>query len=67
MLPVSDRDALAATHARQAIEDPHALACIGGFHSSQVMAAAPVLGGAGLALIAPAPPTAVSKARRSSG
>ena len=26
-----DRDALAATHARQAIEDPHALACIGGF------------------------------------
>ena len=52
--PVSDRDALAATHAQQAIEDRHALACIGGFHSSQAMAAAPVLAAAGLALIAPA-------------
>ena len=48
------RDALAATHAQQAIEDRHALACIGGFHSSQAMAAAPVLAAAGLALIAPA-------------
>ena len=49
-----DRDALAGEHARQAVEDPDALACIGGFHSSQAMAAAPALAAAGLALIAPA-------------
>ena len=48
-----DRDALAATHARQAGEDPDALAYIGGFHSSQALAAAPVLADAGLVLIAP--------------
>jgi branched-chain amino acid transport system substrate-binding protein len=48
------RDALAVAHARTAIEDDGALAYIGGFHSSQAMAAAAVLGEAGMALIAPA-------------
>ena len=49
-----DRDALTAEHARRAAEDPEALAFIGGFHSSQALAAAPALGEAGLVQIAPA-------------
>jgi ABC-type branched-subunit amino acid transport system substrate-binding protein len=36
----ADRDALAGEHARVAIGEPDALAMIGGFHSSQVMATA---------------------------
>jgi branched-chain amino acid transport system substrate-binding protein len=48
-----ERDALAVAHARAAIEDAEAIAYIGGFHSSQAMAAAPLLGEAGMALIAP--------------
>ena len=38
-----DRDALAAAHAQRAACDPAALAGIGGFHSSQALAAAPAL------------------------
>ena len=49
-----DRDALTAEHARRAAADPEARAFIGGFHSSQVLAAASALGEAGLAQIAPA-------------
>ena len=52
--PASDRDALARDPRAAAAEDPDALAYIGGFHSSQALAAAPVLADAGLALIAPA-------------
>ena len=47
------RDALTAEHARRAADDPRALAFIGGFHSSQVLAAAPVLGESRFAQIAP--------------
>ena len=48
-----DRDELAATHARRAVEDGAALAYLGDFHSSQVLATAPVLSEAGLLQVAP--------------
>ena len=48
-----DRDELAATHARRAVEDEAALAYLGDFHSSQVFATAPILSTAGLLQVAP--------------
>ena len=48
-----DRDALTLEHAQRAADDLEALAFVGGFHSSQVLAAAPVLAASQLAQIAP--------------
>ena len=48
-----DREERAADAARQAAEDPLAVAYLGDFHSSQVMASAPILGAAGLLQVAP--------------
>jgi branched-chain amino acid transport system substrate-binding protein len=48
-----DRDEVAAAHARRAVEDQAALAYLGDFHSSQVLATAPVLSEAGLLQVAP--------------
>jgi branched-chain amino acid transport system substrate-binding protein len=48
-----DRDARAAEIAVRAAEDPRALAYLGDFHSSQVLATAPILGEAGLLQVAP--------------
>jgi ABC-type branched-subunit amino acid transport system substrate-binding protein len=50
----ADRDARARENARRAAEDPDALAYLGDFHSSQVMATAPILSAAGLLQVAPA-------------
>jgi branched-chain amino acid transport system substrate-binding protein len=47
------REASAAGAARQAAEDPDAVAYLGDFHSSQVMATAPILGTVGLLQVAP--------------
>jgi len=49
-----DRDAQAAANARRAGGDERALAYLGDFHSSQVLASAPILGQAGLLTVAPA-------------
>jgi branched-chain amino acid transport system substrate-binding protein len=48
-----DRDARAAANARAATADEDALAYIGDFHSSQVLASAPILSEAGLLQVAP--------------
>lgn len=48
-----DRDERAAANARRAAADPEALAYLGDFHSSQVLASAPVLATAGLLAVAP--------------
>ncbi len=48
-----DRDDLAAGHARDAAADDAALAYLGDFHSSQVLATAPILSAAGLLQVAP--------------
>ena len=48
-----DRDAQALANAHSAADDPHALAYLGDFYSSQVQAAAPVLSDAGLLQVAP--------------
>ena len=48
-----DREAKAVAHAERAVEDDRALAYLGDFHSSQVMATVPVLGPAGLLQVAP--------------
>jgi branched-chain amino acid transport system substrate-binding protein len=48
-----DRDAQAAAIARAAAADDDVLAYIGDFHSSQVLASAPILSGAGLLQVAP--------------
>jgi branched-chain amino acid transport system substrate-binding protein len=48
-----DRDRQAADNARRAAGDPGALAYLGDFHSSQVLATAPVLSAAGLLQVAP--------------
>jgi branched-chain amino acid transport system substrate-binding protein len=48
-----DRDGRAAANARRAAEDREALAYLGDFHSSQVLASAPVLAAAGLLTVAP--------------
>jgi branched-chain amino acid transport system substrate-binding protein len=48
-----DRDEQAFSNARRALEDPHALAYLGDFHSSQVLRTAPLLGEAGLLQVAP--------------
>jgi branched-chain amino acid transport system substrate-binding protein len=47
------REESAAAAARQAAEDPDAVAYLGDFHSSQVMATAPILGTVGLLQVAP--------------
>jgi branched-chain amino acid transport system substrate-binding protein len=47
------REESAADAARQAAEDREAVAYLGDFHSSQVMATAPILGTAGLLQVAP--------------
>jgi branched-chain amino acid transport system substrate-binding protein len=47
------REERAADAARQAAEDPDAVAYLGDFHSSQVMATSPILGTAGLLQVAP--------------
>jgi branched-chain amino acid transport system substrate-binding protein len=49
----ADRDQQARENARRAAADDGALAYIGDFHSSQVEATAPILGGAGLLQVAP--------------
>jgi branched-chain amino acid transport system substrate-binding protein len=49
----ADRDAQAIANARRAAGDGDALAYLGDFHSSQVEAAAPILGEAGLLQVAP--------------
>ena len=48
-----DRDEQAIRNAQRAFEDPHALAYLGDFHSSQVLRTAPLLGEAGLLQVAP--------------
>lgn len=48
-----DRDKRAVENAQVAVADTEALAYLGDFHSSQVLAAAPVLGEAGLLQVAP--------------
>lgn len=48
-----DRDEQAISNAGRALEDAHALAYLGDFHSSQVMRTAPLLGEAGLLQVAP--------------
>ena len=50
---VEAREELAADAARQAAEDPEALAYLGDFHSSQVAASSAILGPAGLLQVAP--------------
>jgi ABC-type branched-subunit amino acid transport system substrate-binding protein len=40
-----DREAQAVSNARRAVEDDHALAYLGDFHSSQILETAPILGG----------------------
>jgi branched-chain amino acid transport system substrate-binding protein len=49
----ADREERASANARQAADDPEALAYIGDFHSSQVLETAPILGEADLLQIAP--------------
>jgi branched-chain amino acid transport system substrate-binding protein len=49
----ADRDGQALANARRAADDREALAYVGDFHSSQVAAAAPILGAAGLLQVAP--------------
>jgi branched-chain amino acid transport system substrate-binding protein len=49
----ADRQQQAVANARQAAGDPEALAYIGDFHSSQVLATCPILAEAGLLQIAP--------------
>jgi ABC-type branched-subunit amino acid transport system substrate-binding protein len=48
-----DRDEQALANAHRAVEDASCLAYVGDFHSSQVLATAPVLGAAGLLQVAP--------------
>jgi branched-chain amino acid transport system substrate-binding protein len=48
-----DRDARAVANARRAAGDPHAVAYLGDFHSSQVMRSAAVLSQAGLLQVTP--------------
>ena len=48
-----DRDGRAAANAGSAARDPAAVAYLGDFHSSQVLASAPVLGAAGILAVAP--------------
>lgn len=48
-----DREAQAVSNARRAVDDDHALAYLGDFHSSQILETAPILGDAGLAQVAP--------------
>jgi ABC-type branched-subunit amino acid transport system substrate-binding protein len=48
-----DRDAQAAANARAAVADAKTLAYLGDFHSSQVLASAPVLSAAGMLQVAP--------------
>lgn len=48
-----DRDQKAADAARQAAEDPQAIAYLGDFHSNQVAASSPILGAVGLLQVAP--------------
>ena len=48
-----DREGRAADAARQAAKDPHALACLGDFHSGQVAESSRILGVAGLLQVAP--------------
>jgi branched-chain amino acid transport system substrate-binding protein len=49
----ADRDGQALANARRAAHDGEAVAYVGDFHSSQVGAAAPILGAAGLLQVAP--------------
>jgi branched-chain amino acid transport system substrate-binding protein len=49
-----DREGRAADAARQAAEDPQAVAYLGDFHSGQVAESSRILGGAGLLQVAPA-------------
>jgi branched-chain amino acid transport system substrate-binding protein len=48
-----DRDGRAEEHARDAIDDPDAVAYLGDFHSSQVARSGPVLAEAGMLVVAP--------------
>jgi branched-chain amino acid transport system substrate-binding protein len=48
-----DRDEQAVANARRAVDDAAAVAYIGDFHSSQVLETAPILGEAGLLVVAP--------------
>ena len=48
-----DREGRAVDAARQAAEDPHALAYLGDFHSGQVAESSRILGAAGLLQVAP--------------
>lgn len=48
-----DRDAKALANAKRAVDDRAALAYLGDFHSSQVLATAPILSAAGLLQVAP--------------
>jgi branched-chain amino acid transport system substrate-binding protein len=49
----ADRDHAAVRNARESVADPDVLAYLGDFHSSQVMATAPILGAADLLAVAP--------------
>ena len=62
-----DRDERAAVNAERAAADPAVLAYLGDFHSSQVLATAPILSGAGLLQVAPSRRSPGWAARRSCG
>jgi ABC-type branched-subunit amino acid transport system substrate-binding protein len=59
-----ERVARAEDVARQAAEDPSAVAYLGDFHSDQVAASSRILGAAGLLQVAPWPPGWSSGGRR---